>query len=83
MLPPAAWQRAPPGVSGWSEHARPTGSGTAGVCRTVTDAWRWDAPFVYNVRKYAATHDASPIREGHKAGRDIGYCHIEKLHDFP
>jgi hypothetical protein len=20
------------------------------------------------------------IREGHKAGRDIGYCHIEKLH---
>ena len=29
-----------------------------------------------------ATHDASLIWEGHKAGREIGYCHIEKLHNL-
>jgi kynurenine formamidase len=27
-------------------------------------------------------HDASLIWEGHKAGRDIGYCHLEKLHNL-
>lgn len=26
--------------------------------------------------------DASLIWEGHKAGRDIGYCHLEKLHNL-
>ena len=33
-------------------------------------------------RRYAATKDASIIWEGHKAGREIGYCHIEKLHNL-
>ena len=28
------------------------------------------------------TGDASLIWEGHKAGRDIGYCHLEKLHNL-
>ena len=28
------------------------------------------------------THDASLIWEGHRAGREIGYCHIEKLHNL-
>ena len=28
------------------------------------------------------SHDASLIWEGHKASREIGYCHIEKLHDL-
>ena len=28
------------------------------------------------------THDAKLIWEGHKAGRHIGYCHIEKLHNL-
>ncbi len=28
------------------------------------------------------THDARLIWEGHKAGRHIGYCHIEKLHNL-
>ena len=28
------------------------------------------------------TSDASLIWEGHKAGREIGYCHIEKLHNL-
>ncbi len=53
-----------------------------GVRLTGTDAWSWDAPFVHTARKYAATQDASLIWEGHKAGRDIGYCHLEKLHNL-
>jgi kynurenine formamidase len=50
-----------------------------GVRVTGTDAWSWDAPFVYTAKKYAETRNAGLIWEGHKAGRDIGYCHIEKL----
>jgi kynurenine formamidase len=53
-----------------------------GVRLTGTDAWSWDAPFVHTARKYAETHDASLIWEGHKAGRHIGYCHLEKLHNL-
>jgi len=53
-----------------------------GVRLTGTDAWSWDAPFVHTARKYAATGDAKLIWEGHKAGRDIGYCHLEKLHNL-
>src|ERR1700724_887189 len=44
--------------------------------------WSWDAPFIYTAKKYAETKDASLIWEGHKAGRHIGYCHIEKLHNL-
>ena len=53
-----------------------------GVRVTGTDGWSWDAPFVYTAKKYAETRDASLIWEGHKAGRHIGYCHIEKLHNL-
>ena len=53
-----------------------------GVRLTGTDAWSWDAPFVHTAKKYGESHDASLIWEGHKAGRDIGYCHIEKLHNL-
>jgi kynurenine formamidase len=53
-----------------------------GVRLTGTDAWSWDAPFVHTAEKYAATHDATLIWEGHKAGREIGYCHLEKLHNL-
>ena len=53
-----------------------------GVRLTGTDAWSWDAPFVYTAEKYKETQDASLIWEGHKAGRDIGYCHLEKLHNL-
>ena len=51
-----------------------------GVRVTGTDAWSWDAPFRHTARAYAATGDASLIWEGHRAGREIGYCHLEKLH---
>ena len=53
-----------------------------GVRLTGIDGWSWDAPFVHTARKYAETKDASLIWEGHKAGRHIGYCHIEKLHNL-
>ena len=53
-----------------------------GVRLTGTDAWSWDAPFSYTAQRYAKSHDASIIWEGHRAGRAIGYCHIEKLNNL-
>jgi kynurenine formamidase len=53
-----------------------------GVRLTGTDAWSWDAPFVHTARRFAETGDARLLWEGHKAGRDIGYCHLEKLHNL-
>ena len=53
-----------------------------GVRLTGTDAWSWDAPFSHTAEKYRETKDASIIWEGHKTGRDIGYCHLEKLHNL-
>jgi kynurenine formamidase len=53
-----------------------------GIRITGTDAWSWDAPFVHTARRYAETKNARLIWEGHKAGREIGYCHIEKLHNL-
>jgi len=53
-----------------------------GVRLTGTDAWSWDAPFVHTARKFAESRNASLIWEGHKAGRSIGYCHLEKLHNL-
>lgn len=53
-----------------------------GIRLTGTDGWSWDAPFVHTKERYLETGDASLIWEGHKAGRDIGYCHLEKLHNL-
>ena len=53
-----------------------------GVRVTGTDAWSWDVPFVVTADRYAQTGDAGLIWEGHKAGREIGYCHLEKLHNL-
>ncbi len=53
-----------------------------GVRVTGIDGWSWDAPFVHTKEKYAATRNAKLIWEGHRAGREIGYCHIEKLHNL-
>jgi kynurenine formamidase len=53
-----------------------------GVRVTGTDAWSWDAPFIHTARRFQETRNASLIWEGHKAGRDIGYCHMEKLHNL-
>jgi kynurenine formamidase len=53
-----------------------------GIRLTGTDAWSWDAPFYWTAQKWAKDHDPSIIWEGHKAGREIGYCHLEKLHNL-
>jgi kynurenine formamidase len=53
-----------------------------GVRVTGTDGWSWDAPFVHTNTKYQTTRNAGLIWEGHKAGREVGYCHIEKLHNL-
>ncbi len=53
-----------------------------GVRVTGTDGWSWDAPFIHTKKRYEESGDAGLIWEGHKAGRDIGYCHLEKLHNL-
>ena len=53
-----------------------------GIRVTGTDAWSWDPPFSYTARRFRETGDPSIVWEGHKAGREIGYCHIEKLHNL-
>lgn len=50
-----------------------------GVRLVGTDAWSWDAPFSHTRRRVAETGDAGLIWEGHRAGREIGYSHLEKL----
>jgi kynurenine formamidase len=50
-----------------------------GVRVTGTDGWSWDAPFSFTAKRFLESGDPSIIWEGHKAGRDIGYCHMEKL----
>ncbi len=50
-----------------------------GVRLTGTDAWSWDAPFVYTAKKFEKTKDPKLIWEGHRAGMYQGYSHIEKL----
>ena len=49
---------------------------------TGTDAWSWDAPFDATAEKFSNTKDPNLIWEGHKAGLEIGYCHLEKLHNL-
>lgn len=58
--------------------------GTLWLCeqgvRTVgTDAWSWDAPLSLASKVFEKTHDPSIIWEGHKAGREKAYLHLEKL----
>jgi kynurenine formamidase len=53
-----------------------------GIRVVGTDGWSWDAPFTHTARRFAETADASIIWEGHKAGREAGYCQIEKLHNL-
>jgi kynurenine formamidase len=50
-----------------------------GVRVVGTDAWSWDAPFSFTRKRFADSRDVSIIWEGHIAGRDIGYCQMEKL----
>ena len=69
-----------PRAVAWAARRRSICSSAA--CASPADGWSWDAPFVHTREKYLASRDASLIWEGHKAGREIGYCHIEKLHNL-
>ena len=53
-----------------------------GVRLVGIDGWSWDAPFSHTKRRVDATGDASLIWEGHRAGREIGYSHMEKLNNL-
>ena len=53
-----------------------------GVRIVGTDGWSWDAPFSHTARRWETSHDASIVWEGHKAGREIGYFQMEKLHNL-
>jgi kynurenine formamidase len=53
-----------------------------GVRVVGTDAWSWDAPFSHTAKKWARDHDPRIIWEGHKAGREIPYWQMEKLHNL-
>jgi kynurenine formamidase len=53
-----------------------------GVRLTGTDAWSWDAPFSFTAGRYQESKNSAIIWEGHRAGRKIGYCHLEKLHNL-
>lgn len=53
-----------------------------GVRVVGTDGWSWDAPFAHTAKRFAESQDPAIIWEGHKAGRDKGYCQIEKLHNL-
>lgn len=44
-----------------------------------TDAWSWDRPLSVIAKEYDQFQDKSIIWEGHFAGIEKAYCHIEKL----
>ena len=50
-----------------------------GVKVVGTDAWSWDRPLPVMAREFADTKDASVIWEGHFAGIEREYYHMEKM----
>lgn len=50
-----------------------------GVHVVGTDAWSWDCPLPLIAKDFEKNKDSSIIWEGHFAGIECGYCHIEKL----
>jgi kynurenine formamidase len=50
-----------------------------GIKVAGTDAWSWDRPLPLQSAEFQKNGDASIIWEGHFAGIERGYCHIEKL----
>ncbi|GIX13438.1 MAG: cyclase [Paracoccaceae bacterium] len=50
-----------------------------GVRVCGTDAWSWDAPLASQMARVRETGDWSLFWEGHKAGMETVYCHLEKL----
>ncbi len=50
-----------------------------GVRVVGTDAWSWDRPLPIIAEEFQETGDSSIIWEGHFAGIEKTYCHMEKL----
>lgn len=50
-----------------------------GIKVVGTDAWSWDRPLSLIAKEFQKTKDKSIIWEGHFAGIEKAYCHIEKL----
>ena len=50
-----------------------------GIRVTGIDAWGWDAPFFLAKEQYAKDGDALKVWQGHWAGIEQPYCHMEKL----
>lgn len=50
-----------------------------GVRVVGTDAWSWDRPLPITAKEFQESKDPSIIWEGHFAGIEKGYCHMEKL----
>ena len=53
-----------------------------GVRVVGTDAWSWDAPFSHTAVRWQQERDPAIIWEGHKAGREVPYWQMEKLHNL-
>ena len=53
-----------------------------GIRVTGIDGWSGDPPTRFVAEKVKLTRDASLIREGHKAGMEVGSCHLEKQHQL-
>ncbi len=50
-----------------------------GVKVCGTDAWSWDPPLASQMERISETGDHRLFWEGHKAGADCVFCHMEKL----
>jgi len=50
-----------------------------GIKVVGTDAWSWDRPLPLIAEEFQRTGKTSIVWEGHFAGIEKGYCHIEKL----
>ncbi|MHC1743349.1 MAG: cyclase family protein [Syntrophobacteraceae bacterium] len=50
-----------------------------GVKVVGTDAWSWDRPLPYIAKEFRDTGNSRLIWEGHFAGIEKEYCHMEKL----
>ncbi len=50
-----------------------------GIKLVGTDAWSWDRPLPVTAEAFKQSKDGSIIWEGHFAGIEKGYCHLEKL----
>ncbi len=50
-----------------------------GIRTMGIDAWGWDQPFWAMRLRFKATGDPAVLWEAHRVGRDLEYCHIEKL----